>query len=58
MLYFEYILYLHKFKGDSDIQAYAVRLFMDPAAVKRVPDMEYVHGSTSCNYFSMYYSYS
>ena len=31
--------------GDSTIQAYAVRLFMDPGALLQVPDFEYVHGS-------------
>ena len=31
--------------GDSTIQAYAVRLFMDPRQVLYVPDFTYVHGS-------------
>ena len=30
--------------GDSTIQAYAVRLFMDPAHIARVPNFTYVHG--------------
>jgi hypothetical protein len=31
--------------GDSTIQAYAVRLFMDISAIKQIPDFSYVHGS-------------
>lgn len=31
--------------GDSTIQAYAVRMFMDPDQVLFVPDFAYVHGS-------------
>lgn len=31
--------------GDSTIQAYAVRLFMRPDALQRIPNLEYVHGS-------------
>ncbi len=31
--------------GDSTIQAYAVRLFMDPAQIIQVPNFTYVHGS-------------
>lgn len=33
--------------GDSTIQAYAVRLFMDPSRIIRIPNMSYVHGSHS-----------
>lgn len=33
--------------GDSTIQAFAVRLFMSPKAVRRIPDFEYRHGSHS-----------
>jgi hypothetical protein len=31
--------------GDAPLQGYAVRLFMDPKAVQKVPGLEYVHGS-------------
>jgi Glycolipid 2-alpha-mannosyltransferase len=31
--------------GDSTIQAYAVRLFMHPAAIVQVPNFSYIHGS-------------
>jgi hypothetical protein len=31
--------------GDSTIQAYAVRMFMNPAEIKQVPEFRYVHGS-------------
>jgi hypothetical protein len=31
--------------GDSTIQAYAVRLFMDPQQIVQVPNFTYVHGS-------------
>ena len=31
--------------GDSTIQAYAVRLFMNPSAIVQVPNFSYVHGS-------------
>lgn len=31
--------------GDSTIQAYAVRIFMHPSALRRIPNLEYVHGS-------------
>jgi Glycolipid 2-alpha-mannosyltransferase len=31
--------------GDSTIQAYAVRLFMNPAAIVQVPEFSYIHGS-------------
>lgn len=31
--------------GDSTIQAYAVRLFMNPAEIVQVPNFSYVHGS-------------
>ncbi len=31
--------------GDSTIQAYAVRMFMDPPALLRIPNVTYVHGS-------------
>jgi hypothetical protein len=31
--------------GDSTIQAYAVRMFMDPAQIKQVPEFKYIHGS-------------
>ena len=31
--------------GDSTIQAYAVRLFMDPRQILYIPDFSYVHGS-------------
>lgn len=31
--------------GDSTIQAYAVRLFMDPSRIAQVPNFTYVHGS-------------
>jgi hypothetical protein len=31
--------------GDSDLQAYAVRLFIDEGSLKMIPDIEYVHGS-------------
>jgi hypothetical protein len=31
--------------GDSTIQAYAVRLFMDPRQIVQVPNFAYVHGS-------------
>jgi hypothetical protein len=31
--------------GDSTIQAYAVRLFMDPTQIVQVPNFAYVHGS-------------
>lgn len=31
--------------GDSTIQAYTVRLFMDPRQILYVPDFSYVHGS-------------
>jgi len=31
--------------GDSTIQAYAVRLFMDPQSIRYIPDFEYIHGS-------------
>jgi hypothetical protein len=31
--------------GDSTIQAYAVRLFMDPQHIQYIPDFSYVHGS-------------
>lgn len=31
--------------GDSTIQAYAVRLFMEPASIRQVPDFKYIHGS-------------
>ena len=31
--------------GDSTIQAYAVRLFMNPSAIRYLPDFEYIHGS-------------
>lgn len=31
--------------GDSTIQAYAVRIFMDPRKVQYIPDFEYIHGS-------------
>jgi hypothetical protein len=31
--------------GDSTIQAYAVRMFMDPAEIVQVPSFSYVHGS-------------
>lgn len=30
--------------GDSTIQAYALRLFMDPTAIAMVPDFKYSHG--------------
>ena len=33
--------------GDSTIQAYAVRLFMDPRHIVMVPNFSYVHGSHS-----------
>ena len=33
--------------GDSTIQAYAVRLFMEPRALFRLPNVTYVHGSHS-----------
>ena len=38
---------LHTRWGDSTIQAYAVRLFMDPKHIRQLPDFEYVHGSHS-----------
>jgi len=31
--------------GDSTIQAYAVRTFMNPTAVQLIPNISYVHGS-------------
>lgn len=31
--------------GDSTIQAYAVRLFMDPRRIRMVPDVAFAHGS-------------
>ncbi len=31
--------------GDSTIQAYAVRLFMNTEKIKQVPNFEYIHGS-------------
>ena len=31
--------------GDSTIQAYAVRMFMNPTEIKQVPDFKYRHGS-------------
>ena len=31
--------------GDSTIQAYAVRLFMDPVKIRMIPDLIFVHGS-------------
>jgi hypothetical protein len=31
--------------GDSTIQAFAVRLFMDPARIQFIPSFSYVHGS-------------
>jgi hypothetical protein len=31
--------------GDSTIQAYAVRLFMDPSRIQYIPEFSYVHGS-------------
>ena len=31
--------------GDSSIQAYAVRLFMDPARIRMLPDLTFVHKS-------------
>lgn len=33
--------------GDSTIQAYAVRIFMNPAAIVQVPNFSYIHGSHS-----------
>lgn len=33
--------------GDSTVQAYAVRLFMDPASIVQVPNFTYIHGSHS-----------
>ena len=33
--------------GDSTIQAYAVRLFMNPAAIVQIPEFSYIHGSHS-----------
>jgi hypothetical protein len=40
--------------GDSPIQAYAVRLFMDPARLKVVPDLEYIHGSHKNRFVSTF----
>ena len=31
--------------GDSDLQAYAVRLFMKSNALRQIPNVEYIHGS-------------
>jgi hypothetical protein len=31
--------------GDSTIQAYAVRLFMDPRRIRMVPNVVFIHGS-------------
>jgi hypothetical protein len=31
--------------GDAPLQAYAVRLFMDPQAIRQIQGFEYVHGS-------------
>ena len=31
--------------GDSTIQAYAVRMFMNPAEIRQVPNFKYTHGS-------------
>lgn len=31
--------------GDSTIQAYAVRIFMDPRDIVQVPNFTYIHGS-------------
>jgi hypothetical protein len=31
--------------GDSTIQAYAVRMFMDPKQIQQVPEFRYIHGS-------------
>ena len=31
--------------GDSTIQAYAIRLFMDPIKIRMIPDLIFVHGS-------------
>lgn len=31
--------------GDSTIQAYVIRLFMNPAAIVQIPNFSYIHGS-------------
>ena len=40
--------------GDSDLQAYAVRLFINESSLKRIPNVEYIHGSHKNRFVSTF----